>query len=155
MKINIDIGKIKSQVSKQLSQIAKRAGEEIQQAYASSVQQFYGAYSPKWYNRTFSLFTGSSAYGGRPTYKKIGDMKYSCGISAGPQYYSGNPYSGTGELYVTPGMVWNSSYMGGMHGVAEGLVAAVTASPQSVMQGKFEAIKGQVESALGNITISL
>lgn len=154
-KINIDINKIKSQVSKQLNQIATQAGQKIQQAYKSSVSQFYGSWQPSMYLRTYSLFTGSSAYNGRPTHQKLGEMRYSCGIVASPSYYQGNPYSSSSTMGVTPQLVWDSAFMSGIHGVIGGRIAAVTESPQSVMQGKFSQIKGQVQSALGNLTITL
>lgn len=153
--INIDVNSIKRQVSKQLLDIAKRAGDKIQQGFKSSIQQFYGSYPAEYYDRTYSLFTASSAYGGRPTYQKLGDMRYSCGIVAGSAYISGNPYSHSGTIGVTPGQVWESAFIGGMHGVPRGFVAATTTSPQSIMDNNFEAVKAQVQQALGNITFTL
>lgn len=154
-KIQIDVNKIKASISKQIGSIAKKAGEEIQEAYKSSISNFYESYNNTSYVRTFSLFTGSSAYGGRPTCQKLGQMRYSCGIVASPAYYDGNPYAKSQGIFVTPQLVWKSAFSGGMHGVIGGHIAAVTESPESIMDGQFQRIKGQVSSALGNLTFDL
>lgn len=111
-----------------LGKAAREIGEKIQDQYESAITKFYMSYSPKVYDRTYSLYEGAIGIGGRGVYvKKSGKYGYDCGIDVGPENYSYDPYikDPLHGKQMSVGEVFPQAWEKGVHGFTTGTVAKV------------------------------
>lgn len=122
----IDVDKIKKRLDAAIQIVGMEVGEEIQNAYVTAIQLFYGEYGPASYDRTFSTFKASSAYGGKPPYKKTGEMMCEAGIKVDPSLM-GEPYNvgnhgWAGKGIATASFIFDRTFNKGIHGFTIGEV---------------------------------
>ena len=98
---------------------AQEIGTKIQDEYEIAITNFYMAYSPILYERTYSLYEGAKGVGGYGKYQKqTSKNEYDCGINVGAENYSGNPYTTPYPhgLEMDPSIVFPNAWDKGRHG---------------------------------------
>lgn len=116
-----DVEKLKKNLDKALRIVAEETGEKIQVAYVSTIQAFYGEYGPASYDRTYSTFKASSGYGGKPVFKKTGEMMYESGITLNPGFM-GDPYRKKHGWDPSADFIFDRTFNKGIHGFTIGEV---------------------------------
>lgn len=108
--------------------VAREIGEKIQGDFEAAITKFYIGYSPKLYERTYSLYEGAIGVGGRGKYiNKVGKYAFECGIEVGAEFYSGNPYvkNPPHGRDMSPDIVFPSAFDKGIHGFTTYTIGAV------------------------------
>lgn len=145
--LQIDIGKIESQIDTIIRNAAMDAGYKEQDMFVTAIADFYSSFHPKKYERTFSSYLGSSASLEAP-FKRLGKMSYEGGIKVGAEYIPGNPYSSP------KGYVFGQT-LEGIHGIAQ--PEYITDAPSEYMNQHYQQIiegaVSQMDAAFRNISI--
>lgn len=114
---------------------AKEIGEKINEAYKTSIKQFYTSYIPSMYSRTSSLYKAARGVGGNNKYWlqtdyaifKHGAIKYRCGIKVSSEFMPSDVYYKTDEdgkpkehgwpnSMLTTEYIFDRSFNKGIHG---------------------------------------
>ena len=155
----IDLNKIKQDLDKAIQAVGKEVGDEIQSAFETALDYFYGGYYPRNYGRTESLLKASSAANGIPTYKKNGEMSCEAGIVVDSSFMPAGVYSKShGWKNPSVDAIFSRAWNEGIHGFTAGEVAGTWleafAPPQTqpaapIMEKEFNKIKKSIGKRIG------
>ena len=117
--VNDILEEVKEKADKACQMVAKETGDEIQDAYNESVENFYSAYSPSVYKRTESTYKASTGRHGRRWWR-MGEMHYKFGIKVDPGLM-GEPYNVGNHGWAKHGVataafVFGRTWDQGIHG---------------------------------------
>lgn len=129
--------------------MAYEIGYKIENAYEHIIDEFYSDYEPKYYDRTFSLYTASSAYGDYSRLivskkKKDSQISYKVGIYVSSDNILDNPYIDDKDW------VFNRAFKEGIHGFSKddkgsrkfsNIPPKTTPSPKQQMDEWFQEFK--------------
>ena len=129
------IEKEKQKLKRAGAQAAKEIGSDIHNIFRSSVDRWYADYNAA--SRGYHLQEIDYGVRGKNRYSyTLGDNEFLCGIYVDPSYMDGNPYEKThGRTDITPSWVFDLSYLRGIHGFTEDMVAGHN-EQLSYMDGK-------------------
>ena len=116
------VEEVKKKVDIASGKAAKVLGKEVHETFMSAIRYFYSSYNSV--QRGYNMFDFDSGVSAKKTYsKKLGECTYICGIHVDPSFMKGNPYAKKhGWDFLDPGIVFNLSYLGGVHGFDESMV---------------------------------
>lgn len=110
-----DINEFKRAYRNVLEKTAQRIGREIEKAYESQIERFYGDYSPIVYERTGATWWASSGMQNYESWSQyLGDLQYQAGIYVDPANIAakrGHPYRANTQW------VFNRTWHHGIHGI--------------------------------------
>lgn len=117
------ITQVKEIMDKACKKAAKEIGEEIHNTFMKAINDFYNDWPAK--KRGYNLQEIDYGVKGKKVYNRsLGNNSYLCGIYVDPSYMNGNPYEKKhGWTFMNPSIAFNLSYLGGIHGFDEGMVA--------------------------------
>lgn len=121
----IDVDEIKKRLDAAIQVVGEEIGRDIQIAYDRAIESFYNDYSPVWYDRTYSTYLASSYVGGgKPYYKKTGNMSCEAGITVDSSFM-GEPYNVGNHGWAkngkaTASFIFDRTFNKGIHGFTSG-----------------------------------
>lgn len=111
----IDVDKIKKNLDNAIQETGKEVSEEIKRSFVSAVRDFYAAYKPLSYSRTYSTYEASSSASGIPSYKRTGECSCEAGIVVDSKYM-GEPYHKNHGWDPSASFIFDRTWNKGIHG---------------------------------------
>ncbi len=132
-----------------INSIMKDIAEDLEKGYESAVETWYKSYDPKYYDRTYDTYFGSSGFDGYERGHISGNKINNCySVKRTKDGFDGDAY-----IYVNPSRlhgyyedstdyVFNRSWSLGIHGATG--TGGQTDSPESIMDKWFDGFKNNI-----------
>lgn len=120
----------KQRASEELNKKANQIADDVKEMARSSIQEWYDAYYPRSYRRTYATFAGSTRV------CEIGETSAVAGVRIDPGQVPDTYY------HDPPSYVFPRSFDLGIHGTID--TGGQTTSPREILNKKFNAYKASL-----------